>query len=186
MVNADLSVTDIQLEIMNELRINEDIAADYKIIGTHQTKQQYGLFYTISMPNQKLIYRKVEHFQKLRQLLMKKWPGFVPLPQINLQILGKNNLNTELQGYLLNCFIKDLVQHEFFHDSNEFNTWFDPNQEYYPLVSMDETLKMMNQDMKKDTFLKEMLARYQKIYPIDLSTVSTAHTQMCRDFITRF
>ena len=69
----------------------------------------------------------MEHFQKLRQVLSKKWPGFVPLPQIDLKILGKNTLSTELQAYLLNTFLRELVQHEFFLKSNEFQTWFDPN-----------------------------------------------------------
>ena len=34
--------------------------------------------------------------------------------------------------------------------------------------------------------MKDMLGRYQGVYKINLKEVSTAHSQMCRDFITRF
>ena len=47
LANPDMSITDIRIEIMTELRINESASENYKIIGTHTNKQFSGIFFTI-------------------------------------------------------------------------------------------------------------------------------------------
>lgn len=65
--------------------------------------------------------------QKLRQFLLLKWTGFLPLPQLSLSILGKQNLSNELKVFLVNNFVKELTQYDFVRHSSEFTSIFDPN-----------------------------------------------------------
>ena len=72
----------------------------------------------------------MEHFSKFRNFLSMKWPGFIPLPQISLQILGKTNLGNDLKAFILNNFIKDICQYDFISDSTEFKAVFDMHQSH--------------------------------------------------------
>lgn len=128
----------------------------------------------------------MEHFSKFRDVIVKKWPAFVPLPQVSLQIIGKTNLSNDIKKDILNSFIKEIVQYDFFTDSPEFRCVFSSDRDHISVNEIDQYTKQLMKELKKEDSFKAMLSRYQKQYYIDISSISTYHLQTCRDFIVRF
>jgi hypothetical protein len=71
--------------------------------------------------------RRVEHFQKFRNMLALKWAGFLPLPQCF------NQKTNEMKLFMINQFMKDVCKYNFVVRSKEFKVTFDEGQKYLTL-----------------------------------------------------
>lgn len=100
---------EIQIPVMKDISIDDEAPVNYGVVDHKSSKGVLDPVFTISMPGNKAIHRKMDHFMRFRDVLVKKWPAFVPLPQVSLQIIGKTNVSNEIKQDILNSFIKDIV-----------------------------------------------------------------------------
>lgn len=116
----------IPINIMKDLKTSNEFSKKYHIENWVITNKNITNF-IIQLPSKKNIRRRFKHIQKLRAHLLLIWPGFIPIPQISLEVLGKANISNELQSFILNNFIKEIVQYDFLRESKEFKIAFDEN-----------------------------------------------------------
>ena len=75
---------EIQIPILKDIHIDQESPVMYGVVDVKAVKTPLDPMFTLSLPGNKAIYRKVDHFIKFRDVLVKKWPAFVPLPQASL------------------------------------------------------------------------------------------------------
>lgn len=91
-----------------------------------------------------------------------------------------------MKTFLLNQFIKDIAKYKFIVKSPEFQVIFNEKLSFMSIPEFDNNFKPVLATLKAPDFMRKMLSRYQEIYKINITEVSTSHLQTCRDFITRF
>ena len=117
--HEDVDTTvDIQLTIMNRLKIDNDFSE-----GTFVDKFeviQGNLYFKVTLPNKKSVMRRQEHFQKLRNIVAVKWGSFVPIMD------PFNQKTNEMKLYMMNEFLRESFKYDFIVKSKEFQATFDP------------------------------------------------------------
>ena len=80
MTNAPLETTnlDIQIDILDDIKKNVKQAMQYSV--KEYAIQNGHAYFTIELPRGEKVFRRLDHFVKLRQIIAAKWPGFIPLP----------------------------------------------------------------------------------------------------------
>ena len=163
---------DIQINILDAVAVDYEKAQQYGVLG-YEVNQGIT-FFKIALPKDKFIFRRMEQLVKFRSFIAQKWSGFVPLPQLNLDMVGKQK-NNELEVFLINQFVRDISKYNFITGSLEFTALFNEKQNFLSNAEFDQTFKPIILDFKKPDYMRTMLQRYQKIYKIDIASISTSH-----------